>query len=577
MTAYGEKLDPTRPLPEYPRPQMVRDSYLNLNGVWRYAITREARPPADWDGDIVVPFSPESPLSGVMRVLQPDEFLWYQRTFHLPDGFLRSRLLLHFGAVDQDCTVLVNGHAAGSHRGGYLPFTLDITPFLREGPQEVTVMATDKTEDAPFARGYQRLEHGGPWHTPQSGIWQTVWLESVPEAYIKNLTVTPLFDEAAVEITVEAEGGPLEGTAQVFARSTLVTEGRFTAGQPLRLQLPGFLSWHPKMPFLYTLKLSAPDDAIGSYFGMRKLHVEADATGHGRLMLNNRPFLGAGVADQGLYSDGLYTAPSDRTMLEDIRFAKSCGFNMIRKLGKIEPLRWYHHCDKTGLLVWQDLPAGGKPSLAGGARPLPGRPRDSLYPLFGRANAAGREAFMQDMQNAAHLLHNVPCIGAWVIFQQGQGQFDAANAANSMKQWDPHRLVDHAAGWYDQGAGDIQSLYLTRKTRQKLPGILQKHDARACFITKAGNFGLRPADGAEQAIPYCGKLLATREELAQALAALYRDDLIPQKELGLCGFFLYQLADAEDEVSGLLSFDRRTQKLHPKGLATLNSLFLKQK
>ena len=567
LTEYGEKLNSCHPLPEYPRPQMVRTSYLNLNGIWLYAITPQGNPPACWDGDIVVPFSPESLLSGVQRVLQPDEFLWYQRIFTVPTGFLQARLLLHFGAVDQNCTVFVNGHAAGSHQGGYLPFTLDITDYLAKGPQTLTVKVSDPTEDAPFARGRQKLQHGGHWHTPHSGIWQTVWLESVPQVYIRSLKITPLYDDSAVEIDVAGAGGPLAGTLQIFARGTLVTQGSFTAGRPLQLKLPGFLSWHPKMPFLYTLYITAGKDAVESYFGMRKLHVEADGDGPGRLMLNNRPFLGAGVLDQGLYSDGLYTPPSDRAMVDDLRFARACGFTMIRKHGKIEPLRWYYHCDKVGLLVWQDVPAGGgdakmtlRALLYFGQKVR----SDQNHKHLGRKDAAGRAAFMQDMHGIADLLYNSPSVGAWVLFQRGQGQFSAAKAAVLAKQLNPAWVVDHASGWYDQGAGEVASVHLTRHNQKKWLNPPLAKDTRAFLLTQADTFGPPPR---REGPPL------TREARAKAVSALYQEYLIPLKRAGLCGFFLYQLSDAGVEMNGLRSFDRRTQKLHPKGLETLNMVF----
>lgn len=571
LTEYGEKLDPSRPLSEYPRPQMVRASYLNLNGAWLYAMTAQGDPPACWDGDIVVPFSPGSLLSGVQRVLQPDEFLWYQRIFTVPKDFLQARVLLHFGAVEQNCAVFVNGHAAGSHRGGYLPFTLDITHYLAEGPQTLTVKVSDPTDDAPFARGRQKRQHGGGWHTPHRGIWQTVWLESVPQVYIHSLKITPLYDDSAVEIDVAGAGGPLAGTLQIFARGTLVTQGAFTAGRPLQLKLPGFLSWHPKMPFLYTLYITAGQDAVESYFGMRKLHVEADEGGQGRLMLNNRPFLGAGVLDRGLYSDGLYTPPSDRAMVDDLRFARACGFTMIRKHGKIEPLRWYYHCDKVGLLVWQDVPAGdgnAKMTLWGGLCARQKVRSDQDPKRLGRKDAAGREAFMQDMHGIADLLHNSPSVGAWVLFQRGQGQFSAAGAAALAKQLNPAWVVDHASGWYDQGAGEVASVHLTRHNQKKWLKPPAGKDTRAFLLTQADVFGPPPR---REGVPL------TREARAKAVSALYQEYLIPLKRAGLCGFFLYQLSDAGDEVSGLRSFDRRTQKLHPKGLETLNSFFTTKK
>lgn len=576
LTRHGEKLDKAHPLPEYPRPQLLRDSYLNLNGVWRYAITREAAPPEEWDGGIVVPYCPESLLSGVLRAVGPEDVLWYRRHFSLPPGFMKDHLLLHFGAVDQTCTVWLNGRQAGRHEGGYLPFALDVTALLREGEQELTVMVTDPTEAGPHARGYQKLANGGAWHRAVSGIWQTVWLESVPRQYVHALRVTPLYDENCVEILVESRGGVLEGSVEVFANATFTAGGAFRSGKPLRLRLPGALSWSPKMPFLYTLKVSAGADYVESYFGMRKLGLGPGPGGRQVLYLNNKPFKGAGVLDAGLYSDGLYTPASDAAMKDDLRYARESGFNMLRKIGKIEPLRWYYHCDKMGLLVWQDLPGGGGEPKApprleqwfGGRN----QTRDDAYERFGRQDAGGREAFVRDMERTAALLNGLPCLSAFVLFREGYGQFDSAANAALLQEIDPGRLVVAAAGQYAQGGGSFAcpSLYSYKKP---LP-LPDASDGRALALGEAGGFGLVPQGhfaGAAAMAPTL--VLNSREEFAEAIANLYKNHLLPLGEAGLSLFFFTRLADTEDDMSGLLSYDRRVRKLHTQGLATLNRMF----
>lgn len=569
------------PLPEYPRPQLVRDSFFSLNGIWRYAITKEEAPPATWEGDILVPFSPETRASGVSRIVQPDEFLWYEREFLLPAFFMKGRLILHFGAVDQCCIVTINGKEAGRHEGGYLPFSFDITSLLKKGrggrsKQHIQVMVADDTESGPHAYGRQRLQHGGRQHMPQSGIWQTVWLESVPEQYITCLKITPLYDEEAVEIIIHCNQ-PLEGSLRIFARNTMVTSGSFSSGTPLRLSLSGFISWHPNNPFLYRLEISAGEDKLSSYLGMRKITVEPDPNGVARVFLNNKPFALAGVVDQGLFFEGLYTPPTDSAMEQDIRFAKECGFNTIRKHGKIEPLRWYHHCDRLGMLVWQDLPAGGEVVKSGFFTQLfsLGRnKRDNLYPLFGRSNGEGRQVYAQDMARTVALLYNTPSLGVWGLFQDGQGQFDAAALEKSIKALDGTRLVDHASGRYDQGAGDFTSIHqLNYKKDPPLP-LNAKH--RALVLTETGGFGFLPEELFMSDKPYAENICISREEYASKLAKLYQKVILPKLSHGLCGFILYQLSDAGDEITGLTSFNRGYRKIHPKGLARLNQIILEQ-
>ena len=347
LTPWADTLDRAQPLPEYPRPQMVRDSYLNLNGPWSYAITTSASKPAQADGTILVPFSPESELSGVGHVLQPEEYLWYIRTVTLPDGFNVGRVLLHFGAIDQTATVWCNGVELATHTGGYLPFTVDITEVLAK-ENTILVCVRDATNKSQLPRGKQTLHPHGIWYTPQSGIWQTVWLESVPQNYIRSLHVTPLFDAHQVEITVEGEG-----------QCMIDLEGKrftFPAGVPAHVPVQSFRPWSPEHPTLYPFSVTLGDDTVYSYFAMRKCSVETDKDGVRRLFLNGKPYFHNGLLDQGYWPDGLYTAPSDDALVYDIQLAKDMGFNMLRKHIKVECDRWYYHCDRLGMLVWQDMP-----------------------------------------------------------------------------------------------------------------------------------------------------------------------------------------------------------------------------
>lgn len=466
-TEWGEALDPEQVLPEYPRPQLVRDSYLNLNGRWAYAITDDDREPARYDGEILVPFSPEAPLSGVGRQLLPGQTLWYRRTLQLPDGFHRPghRVLLHFGAVDQTCSVLLNGVPVGGRTGGYLPVRCDVTDALRDGENVLVVAVRDDSDTSYHARGKQKLRRGGIWYTAQSGIWQTVWAECVPEAHVERLTLTPHLAQGCVEVTVHASAAVGDVEIRILAGGVVVAEASAAAGTAVRLPLPEVRSWTPEDPFLYDVTVGYGDDRVRGYVGMRSFGVGPDADGVPRLLLNGEPYFHAGVLDQGYWPDGLYTAPSDAAMVADIAAMKRLGFTMLRKHIKIEPLRWYHHCDRLGILVWQDMVNGGslyRPLVvtAPVLTPLRLPDRGGWRRWFGRADAAGRDEFRAEARETVEHLRNVVSIAVWVPFNEGWGQFDAADVAREVAALDPTRTVDHASGWHDQGGGDLRSLHV---------------------------------------------------------------------------------------------------------------------
>ena len=357
-TPWGEHPDKTCPLPEYPRPQLRRDSYLCLNGLWDYTVEDGDEYSRRRSGKILVPFSPESLLSGCDFRLESGETLWYERTFTLPEGFRRDRVLLHFGAVDQCCRVLVNGQEAGRHEGGYLPFCLDITELLNDGENRLTAVVTDDAAGGVYGMGKQRYQRGGIWYTATSGIWQTVWLESVPGNYVKNIRLTPDLDAGVLRWHIEADAA--EGACvTVRAGDTVIAEGRADENGDGVSVIPAahLRPWSPEDPFLYDVDITLGEDRVASYFGMRKFSL-MEHQGRQVLALNNEPYFQTGLLDQGYWSDGLYTPPSDEAMVCDIRTMKELGFNMLRKHIKIEPLRWYYHCDRLGMLVWQDMVSG---------------------------------------------------------------------------------------------------------------------------------------------------------------------------------------------------------------------------
>ena len=551
LTPWADTLDRAQPLPEYPRPQMVRDSYLNLNGPWSYAITTSANKPAQADGTILVPFSPESELSGVGHVLQPEEYLWYIRTVTLPDGFNVGRVLLHFGAVDQTATVWCNGVELATHTGGYLPFTVDITEVLAK-ENTILVCVRDATNKSQLPRGKQTLHPHGIWYTPQSGIWQTVWLESVPQNYIRSLHVTPLFDAHQVEITVEGEG-----------QCMIDLEGKrftFPAGVPAHVPVQSFRPWSPEHPTLYPFSVTLGDDTVYSYFAMRKCSVETDKDGVRRLFLNGKPYFHNGLLDQGYWPDGLYTAPSDDALVYDIQLAKDMGFNMLRKHIKVECDRWYYHCDRLGMLVWQDMPSGGgRYNLLTISAPLITgiHLKDSHYRLFARTDPDGRDSFRQELEEMIRQLQNCPCIVLWVPFNEGWGQFDAKQITRLVRKLDPTRLIDHASGWHDQGVSDVRSLHVYFKPYRFRPD----KKGRAVVLSEFGGYNLPVAGHTWNEKNFGYKGYQTPEALGEAVRKLYETQIIPARKAGLAADVYTQLSDVEDEVNGFVTYDRKEEKL----------------
>ena len=563
LTRWGRDLDPDDVLPEHPRPQLVRDSYVNLNGPWEHAITGlDADAPQEFDGPILVPFSPEAPLSGVGRQLQPDELLWYRRTVTFPAVQRGQRLLLHFGAVDQTSTVWLNDVEVGGNHGGYLPFTCELTEAVVDGPNTLVVQVRDLSDRRGPSSGKQRLERGGIWYTAQSGIWQTVWAEVVPDLHVEQLVLTPLLEEGAVEVTVRAAGGTAR--VRVTADGVEVAGADVPVGVPTRLPLIAVRPWSPDDPFLHDVEVSLGEDRVRSYVGIRSVALAPDAYGVPRLHLNGRAYQHVGVLDQGYWPDGLLTPPSDAAMVHDITTAKQLGFTMIRKHVKVEPLRWYHHCDRLGMLVWQDAVNGGDRHLD----PVvswPGRRRgrwlrldDDRHRLFGRTDPAGRAAFREEVRRTVELLRSATCVAAWVPFNEGWGQFDAAGIARDVRQLDPTRVVDHASGWHDQGAGDVLSVHVYRRAF-RVPRR-RAGDRRALALTEYGGHDLAVEGHTWGSRPFGYGHHDTERGLLASFTSLHRA-LAPAVGEGLAATVYTQLCDVEDEVNGLQTYDREVLKL----------------
>lgn len=574
LTEWGERLDRDHPLPEYPRPQLARASYLNLNGVWQYAITPGGEAPGaldGYDGEIVVPFSPESVLSGVGRQLQPDEMLHYRRTFVIDDTFRPAdgRILLHFGAVDQRCTVEVNGVVVGGHVGGYLPFTIDITDAVEGRPQgaahELLVRVTDPSDTAAYSRGKQKLDRGGIWYTAQSGIWQTVWIEAVPAAWVARLEYRPDPTAGELTVTVHGGGGTIEelATVRVAADGVLVAEGRAAAGHPLVLTIAEPRLWTPENPFLYDVEVEYGDDRVVSYAGLRSFGIGPGADGLPRLLLNDEPYFHAGVLDQGYWSDGLYTAPSDAAMVHDIRSMKELGFTMLRKHIKVEPLRWYHHADRLGMLVWQDAVNGGgryNPVVITAPVLTPLRLDDRRYRAFGRTDASARAHWRQELRDMVEHLHGVVSIAVWVPFNEGWGQFDAAEVTAELHALDSSRSIDHASGWHDQGTGDLTSLHVYFR-RFRVPRRRPATAHRALVVSEYGGYSQRLPEHSVTPREFGYKRFDDSDHLAAAFVRLHEEEIIPAIPRGLAAIVYTQLSDVEDESNGLLSYDRRIVKV----------------
>lgn len=573
FTKWGKTLDTDKPLQEYPRPQMVRSSYLNLNGYWDYAINIVEAAPKQYDGKILVPFSPEAFLSGVHRQTKPDEFLHYKKEIEIPEGFMLDRVLLHFGAVDQVCEVFINGIAAGKHEGGYLPFSIDVTEYLTEGVNVLTLTVRDYSDSSYFSRGKQTLKREGMWYTAQSGIWQTVWMESVPEYYVKQLKLDSDYEKGTIIFKVFGNSRFRKDVrVRIFDGEEEITSACFPAGERYEIRIPDFKSWSPESPHLYDAEVVMGEDSVRTYFAMRKFSVDKDDNGILRFMLNNKPYFHNGLLDQGYWPDGLYTAPTDEALRYDIVKMKELGFNMIRKHIKVEPARWYYHCDKIGMLVWQDMVNGGSkyymkftcimPNLW---MPFGRLVKDNKYWAFSRRDKAGRHQYYKELREMTAHLYNVPSIAAWVPFNEGWGQFDAVKVTAKVKKMDTSRLIDEASGWFDQGGGDMHSIHNYWRRLKVKP----KKD-RVVALTEYGGYSQRIEGHSFCSEVYGYRIYNTKEELTAGFKGLIKRDIIRGIRNGLSAAVYTQVSDVEEEVNGLLTYDRDIVKMEEETVKQLN-------
>lgn len=553
-TRWSSDVSPENVLPEYPRPQLKRAEWWNLNGEWQYAISAEEEAqPEQYDGTILVPFPVESILSGVERKVRHDQRLWYRRDFEAPKLTNRQRLLLHFGAVDWHTTVWVNGQRIEEHFGGYDPFTFDITDAIQAGKNQIVVSVWDPTDAGIQPRGKQIRRPHGIWYTSVTGIWQTVWLERVPKSYVESLRLTPDATNSLLKLVVNVKE-PTDELLDVMVRDqdTIILSRQISVNSPVELKIPNAKLWSPNHPHLYDLIVETPSgDRVESYFGLRNVEVGKDDEGVNRILLNGKPLFQFGLLDQGWWPDGLYTAPTDEALRYDLEVTKNLGFNMVRKHVKVEPARWYYWCDKLGLLVWQDMPSGDK--YIGGDEP-------DIY----RTKESG-DNFLRELKAMVRTHYNHPSIVMWVLYNEGWGQWDTENLTQRLKQWDPTRLVNSASGWIDRGVGDVHDIH-----RYPGPAMPSLEGKRAVVLGEFGGLGLALPEHVWQADRNWGYRSYPSQE---ALGNAYRKLVTKLHFLvgkGLSAAVFTQTTDVEIEVNGLLTYDREVLKL-PQEIAKVNT------
>ncbi len=605
MTPWGEALDIEHVLEEHPDPQFARTSFCTLNGSWDCTfaesghdaagdllpVVRQAPIPnaGAFDQQIVVPFSPEAPLSGINRQLKPDELLWYRRSFQTPSLQNDERALLHFQAVDYACAVYVNGQFVGAHAGGYTPFCFDVTNALADAASanELLVCVADSSEAGSHPRGKQRFDRGDIWYTAQSGIWQSVWLETVPDAHISSITLEADPESGIVSLGAKLvcpEGEPIPALAlEVFDENDhLIASDRWIPDEStcaLAAHIENARLWSPDDPYLYRLRITFGRDVVASYCGFRTVKTYRDAQGRMRVLLNGKPLFIRGVLDQAYWSDGLMTAPADDALVFDIEAMRKAGFNLMRKHIKLEAARWYYHCDRLGMLVLQDMVSGGdteirtwqwsyKPTLFkiswNHYRDDTDRHREEL----GAGSAAFRQEWASLCCETIRLLGNHPCIIGWSLFNEGWGQFDAVAMTRMVREQDPTRLIDATSGWYDQGCGDFYSVHNYFRdmkvwrdgARHSLGARGDKAQKRAFFVSEFGGFTHRVDGHAALDEAYGYEPYDDRDEWRQAVHTLLKsmDALEPD---GLAGYVFTQVSDIEEETNGILTYDRRVNKL----------------
>ena len=565
-TKWASQIDVNNVLPEYPRPIMERDAWQNLNGLWEYSIEKKgAAAPKSFDGKILVPFPVESSLSGVMKEVGADQEVWYKRSFSVPSDWNNKAVLLHFGAVDWETEVWLNGVKIGSHTGGFTPFSFDISPFLKSGKQELTVKVWDPTSDGPQPRGKQVKNPDGIWYTPVTGIWQTVWLEPVSQKHIEDVRTTPDIDQGTISFEVAAAGTTYGDVVEItiLDGSKTVSTTKTAVGEPIVIAVPNAKLWSPESPFLYDTKIALLDngkaqDEVEGYFAMRKISKKRDDKGIMRMQLNNKDYFQFGPLDQGWWPDGLYTAPTDEALKYDIVKTKEYGYNMIRKHVKVEPARWYTHCDRLGILVWQDMPNGDNSH--------DWQNRDYHKGNEFERSAKSEAIYRKEWKEIMDYLYSYPSIVIWVPFNESWGQFKTVEITDWTNEYDPSRLVNSASGGNFFQTGDILDLH-----HYPAPNMYLYDANRVNVIGEYGGIGL----------PLEGHLWKTGNNWgyvkfnnSKEVTDEYVDYAEKLKELvsaGFSGAIYTQTTDVEGEINGLMTYDREVDKLDIKRTNQINT------
>jgi beta-galactosidase/beta-glucuronidase len=581
MTQWAVQVNPESPLPEYPRPQLVRDgSWQNLNGLWQYAITskEQAIVPSVFDGEILVPYPIESALSGVAKTVGKDKVLWYKTKIEILSKLRNKKLLLHFGAIDWECVIFVNGKKVGEHAGGYDPFSFDISAYLNKGKnQEIVIRVFDPTDDGQQPVGKQTKNPKGIWYTSVTGIWQTVWMEAVPESYISNIIQTPDLDNQLLNVNVLFKNPRPGDIIQISAFENKKKIGEITikGGVAAKLPILNPKLWSPESPFLYDLKVAVirngkPVDEITSYFAMRKISMGKDADGIQRIMLNNKFLFQYGTLDQGWWPDGLYTAPTDQALEFDIVKTKEMGFNMIRKHIKVEPARWYYHCDKLGMLVWQDMPSGDIFPYEWEQRlgQISGKPLDK------QRSPLSEKYYKTEWEGIMEALHHFPSIVMWVPFNEAWGQFKTKEITEWTIEKDPSRLVNSASGGNYFPVGHVADLHNYPEPAMPNPVVFGGKQILA--LGEFGGLGL-PVDGHTwfEKGNWGYQSFKTPQELLNRYLVLVSDlkTLIKQ---GLSAAVYTQITDVEIEVNGLMTYDRKFIKIPVEKLKEIHKVLYEQ-
>lgn len=562
------------PLGEYPRPQLKRDQWQCLNGIWDYSITDiDSAMPEHMDGKITVPYAVESALSGVCQALLPSEKLHYKRKFAIGHFEKTHRIILHFEAVDWNMELYINGSYIGSNQGGYIPFSFDITDHLIPGENELYAVVTDPTDTQWQQRGKQVLDPMGIWYTATSGIWQTVWLESVPPNHISSVKITSDISNSEVIILIETKNStPVKVIVKALGKTIADAKG-FT-NNLIKVKINSAVLWSPENPFLYDVIITTDSDSVSSYFGMRSISIGTRSNGRNRILLNGQPVFLNGPLDQGYWPESGMTQPCDDAVIFDLQSVKDLGFNAVRKHIKIESQRWYYHADRIGLMVIQDMPNGGKGFMDESGMLEKTIFGDSIrddyhdsYKLAGRSSFESRENFEVELYKMTRHLHNHPSIVIWCPFNESWGQFDSWRIFKSIKNSDPSRLVDHASGWHDQGCGDFLSIH-TYVHDLKSPPL---NDKRAYFISEYGGYNFIDKDHLWRDNDVFGyRYFDTIEELMDAYEHLIIRQVLPLIEKGLCGVIYTQLSDVEIETNGLFTYDRKVLKFDNNRMKALH-------